>query len=262
MPPALPLCYLVTGASGFVGRAVVAALARQARTVRITARRPASIQAPLQVAASADLQDTQADWSQAVHGVTAVIHLAARAHILRDQATDPLQAYRAANTAGTLRLAEQAAQAGVRRFVFVSTVKVHGEASVLGQPFTEAMHPAPADPYALSKHEAEIGLREIAERTGMELVIVRPPLVYGPGVKANFAALMRAVQRGWPLPLGAIHNQRSMVALDNLVDFMLTCVDHPAAAHQSFLVSDGEDLATPELLRRLGQALQQPARLP
>ncbi len=263
MPHTPSLCCLVTGASGFVGRAVIATMEQQGRAVRITGRDPLSqpMQGPAQVTTAGDLVDTRADWSEAVSGVAAVIHLAARAHILRDQASDPLMAYRAANTAGTLRLAEQAAAAGVRRFVFISTVKVNGEASAPGEALHEAMAPTPADPYALSKHEAEQGLRTIAARTGMEVVIIRPPLVYGPGVKANFAALMRAVSRGWPLPLGAIDNRRSLVALDNLVDFILTCLEHPSAANQTFLVSDGEDLSTPDLLRRLGQAMCRPVRL-
>jgi nucleoside-diphosphate-sugar epimerase len=203
--------------------------------------------------------DAHTDWARALDRVEAVVHLAARAHVLRDEVADPLAAYRAINTAGTLHLARQAAQSGVRRFVFVSTVKVHGEASI--RPLSETMAPAPQGPYAISKHEAEIGLRDIAAQTGMEVVILRPPLVYGPGVKANFAALMRAVARGWPLPLGALDNRRSLVALDNLVDAILTCLEHPAAAQQTFLVSDGEDLSTTALLRRLGLALGRPARL-
>lgn len=236
---------VLTGASGFAGAAV-------ARRIRAEGRH---------LLADTALRRLGMDWSEPLTGADAVLHLAARAHILHDDAADPLAAYRIVNTAGTLGLAEQAAAAGVRRFVFVSTVKVHGEASAPGVPFLETMAPQPEDPYALSKHEAEQGLHAMAARTGMEVVIIRPPLVYGPGVKANFAALMRAVQRGWPLPLGAIHNRRSMVALDNLVDFILTCLDHPTAANQSFLVSDGEDLATPDLLRRLGQAMHKPARL-
>lgn len=203
----------------------------------------------------------EADWFDALTGTQAILHLAARAHILHDEAADPLAAYRAVNTAGTLRLAEQAAAAGVRRFVFVSTVKVHGESSPPGRPFDETMAPVPEGPYAVSKLEAEQGLAALAARTGMEVVVVRPPLVYGPGVKANFAAMARAVDRGWPLPLGAIDNRRSLIGVDNLVDLLLRCLDHPAAANQAFLASDGEDLSTPEMLRRLGTALGRPARL-
>lgn len=162
---------------------------------------------------------------------------------------------------GTLNLARQAAQVGVRRFVFVSSIKVNGEATQPGQAFTADDVPSPLDPYGVSKLEAEQGLREIEAQTGMEVVIVRPPLVYGPGVKANFAAMMRWVARGIPLPLGAIHNARSMVALDNLVDLLVACLKHPAAAEQTFLVSDGEDVSTTELLRRTAQAMGKKALL-
>ena len=172
---------------------------------------------------------------------------------MADTAASPLDEFRRINVHGTLNLARQAAAAGVRRFVFVSSIKVNGEATPIGPSFTADDMPAPLDAYGISKMEAEQGLREIALQTGMEVVIIRPPLVYGPGVKANFAAMMRWLQRGVPLPLGAIHNQRSLVALDNLVDLIVTCLAHPAAANQTFLVSDGEDVSTTELLRRMGQ---------
>jgi UDP-glucose 4-epimerase len=180
---------------------------------------------------------------------------------MADKAADPLEEFRRVNVQGTLNLARQAAAAGVRRFVFISSIKVNGEATQLGRSFTADDAPAPLDAYGVSKMEAEQGLRELAAQTGMEVIIIRPPLVYGPGVKANFAAMMRWLQRGVPLPLGAIHNQRSLVALDNLVDLIVTCHTHPAAANQTFLVSDGEDVSTSELLRRMGQALDRPARL-
>jgi nucleoside-diphosphate-sugar epimerase len=161
----------------------------------------------------------------------------------------------------TLHLARQAAQAGVKRFIFVSSIKVNGELTRQGRPFTECDPPDPQDPYGISKIEAEQGLRQVAADTGMEVVIIRPPLVYGPGVKANFAALMRAVKKGMPLPLGAIHNQRSLVALDNLVDFIVTCITHPKAGNQTFLISDGQDLSTAELVRGLAEAAGTSARL-
>jgi nucleoside-diphosphate-sugar epimerase len=205
--------------------------------------------------------DAATPWSGALGGVDAVIHLAARAHILNDSAADPLTAFRSVNVEGTLNLARQAATAGVKRFVFISSVKVNGESTEPGRAFTEVDAPNPQDAYGQSKHEAEQGLREIAAQTGMEVVIIRPPLVYGPGVKANFAALMRAVQRGWPLPLGAVHNKRSLVALSNLIDFIITCITHPQAVNQTFLVSDGQDLSTPELVRGLALAAGMPARL-
>jgi nucleoside-diphosphate-sugar epimerase len=180
---------------------------------------------------------------------------------MSDKATDPLAAFRLVNVLGTLNLARQAAAAGVKRFVFLSSVKVNGECTLPGQAFTESDAPNPQDAYGISKHEAEQDLRQLAADTGMEVVIIRPPLVYGPGVKANFASLMRAVQRGWPLPLGAVRNQRSLVALANLVDFIVTCTIHPQAANQTFLVSDGHDLSTADLVRGLARAAGVPARL-
>jgi len=206
--------------------------------------------------------DGATDWSRALNSCTAVTHLAARVHVMAERATNPLLEFRRVNVEGTLNLARQAAAAGVRRFLFVSSVKVNGEGTAESHPFNAADAPAPLDPYGISKMEAEQGLRQIANDTDMEVVIVRPPLIYGPGVKANFASLMHAVQRGIPLPLASVtHNRRSFVALDNLVDLLITCIDHPAAANQAFLVSDGEDLSTADLLHRLGEAMGKPARL-
>ncbi len=201
------------------------------------------------------------DWSLALQGIDAVVHCAARVHVMQDDATNPLKAYREVNVNGTLNLGRQAALAGVGRFVFVSSIKVNGEASQPGQPFSADDKPAPLNPYGVSKLEAEMGLREIEAQTGMEVVIVRPPLVYGPGVKANFESMMRWVARGVPLPLGGIHNARSMVALDNLVDFLVVCLKHPAAAGRTFLVSDGQDVSTTELLRRIAKAMGNKALL-
>jgi nucleoside-diphosphate-sugar epimerase len=226
------------------------------------------------VVAVGDLS-AQTDWSEALAGVEAVVHTAARVHVMDDTAADPLTEFRRVNVAGTLNLARQAAAAGVKRFVFLSSIKVNGEATPAPHPsplpkgarekerekFSADDVPAPQDPYGVSKMEAEQGLRQIAAETGMEVVIIRPPLVYGPGVKGNFTALMRAVQRGWPLPLGAVHNQRSLVALDNLVNFIVTCLSHPQAADQTFLVSDGQDLSTTELVRGLARVAGVPARL-
>lgn len=254
---------LVTGATGFIGNSLTNRLAadRSFNGVVAAVRRlgvswPKRVQA-VQVG---DLLPTT-DWSMALQGVLAVVHCAARVHVMHDDATDPLKAYREVNVDGTLNLARQAAQAGVRRFVFVSSIKVNGEATQLGQFFSADDPPAPLDPYGVSKFEAEQGLRELEVQTGMEVVIVRPPLVYGPGVKANFASMMRWVARGIPLPLGAIHNARSMVSLDNLVDLLVTCVRHPAAAGQTFLVSDGEDVSTTDLLRRTARAMGKKAHL-
>jgi UDP-glucose 4-epimerase len=202
------------------------------------------------------------DWAEIISGVSAVIHCAARVHVMNEDAGDPLAEFRRVNVDGTLRLARQAAEAGVRRFVFVSSIKVNGEHSQPGDSFTADEIPAPGDPYGVSKWEAEAGLRALSQETGMEVVIIRPPLVYGPGVKANFLAMMRWLQRGVPLPLGGVtENRRSLVFLGNLIDLIVTCIDHPAAANQTFLVSDDEDLSTAALLRRMAAALGRPARL-
>ena len=251
---------LVTGASGLVGRRLSHRLVREGFNVRAAVRcsKPAAILNP-QVAVGAIDQAT--DWRQALLDVQTVVHCAARVHVMHDAEADPLGAFRAVNVHGTQNLARQAAAAGVKRFVFISSVKVNGESTQPGHAYTETDAPNPQDAYGQSKFEAEQGLRKIALETGMEVVIIRPPLVYGPGVKANFAALMHAVQRGWPLPLGAVYNQRSLVALDNLVDFIVTCITHPQAANQTFLVSDGQDLSTTALVRGMAQAVGMPARV-
>jgi nucleoside-diphosphate-sugar epimerase len=253
---------IVSGASGFVGRGLLAnlvsnkvcevvALSRSGREQSQTATR--------WIVTGGSLSD--ADWSGVLAGVTAIIHAAGRAHVTKERSIDPLAEYRQVNVIETLRLARLAAASGVMRFIYISSIKVNGEWTAPGAAFNASDPPAPFDAYALSKWEAEQGLTEIARQTGIEVVIVRPPLVYGPGVKANFRALMLALYRGFPLPLGAIHNRRSYAALDNLVDLLVTCIEHPAAANQTFMVSDGEDVSTTDLLRRMGQALGNPARL-
>ena len=254
---------LTTGATGFVGKALVQRLLADNGLLRLVVSvRQDGQRWPEQVLpiVTGDLNPST-DWSFALEAVTVVVHLAARVHVMQDTAADPLTAFRNVNVECALNLARQAAAAGVKRFVFISSVKVNGESTQPGHAFNEGRAPAPQDAYGYSKHEAEQGLRQLSADTGMEVVIIRPPLVYGPGVKANFAALMRAVQRGWPLPLGVVHNKRSLVALDNLVDFIVTCTTHPQAANQTFLVSDGQDLSTTELVRGMAQAAGVPARL-
>lgn len=251
----------LTGATGFIGRAVAAVLAG-CGTLRVAVRsKEAGNWAEGVDVVQASLSPDQ-DWSGALAGVLVVVHCAARVHVMNEEAADPLAEFRRVNVEGALRLARQAAEAGVRRFVFVSSIKVNGEHSQSGHPFTADQSPAPGDPYGVSKCEAEAALRALALETGMEVVIIRPPLVYGPGVKANFLEMIRWLWRGVPLPLGGIfENRRSLVFLDNLVDLILTCIDHPAAANQTFLVSDDEDLSTAALLRRMAAALGRPARL-
>lgn len=250
---------LVTGANGFVGAAVCRHALTTGRPVRGAVRTPASI-SPHEITVR-DM-DAHTDWTEALRGCHAVVHAAARVHVMNETSADPLSEFRRVNVEGSLNLARQAAAAGVKRFVFVSSIKVNGEGTEAGHAYTAGDAPAPKDAYGVSKAEAEHGLRRIATDTGLDVVIVRPPLVYGPGVKANFRSLMLAVSRGLPLPLGSVSgNRRSLVALDNLADLLLVCADHPAAAGQTFLVSDGEDLSTAELLRRMGRALNRPARL-
>jgi nucleoside-diphosphate-sugar epimerase len=205
--------------------------------------------------------DGNTDWINALTGISCVVHLAARVHIMRDSADDPLTEFRRVNTEGTLNLARQATTAGVRRFIYLSSIKVNGETTVPNRPFTPNNLAAPQDPYGISKHEAEVGLREIARTTGMQVIIIRPTLVYGKGAKGNFKSLMKLVARGFPLPLGSINNFRSFVGIDNLVDFIITCLEHPGAANETFMVSDGEDLSTPDLIRRMARAMNRPERL-
>lgn len=250
----------ITGSNGFIGAALCTEAFGRGWAVRGVTRSLCELPRGGDGVLVSNVSGST-DWHAALTGCSAVIHCAARVHVMHETTGDPLAEFRRVNVEGSLNLARQAAEAGVTRFVFISSVKVNGESTQLGSPFTADAAPAPLDAYGVSKMEAEQGLREIASQTGMEVVIIRPPLVYGPGVKANFATMMRWLKRGIPLPLGAIHNQRSLVALDNLVDLILTCLVHPAAANQTFLVSDGEDVSTTELLRRMGLALGQPARL-
>jgi len=198
------------------------------------------------------------DWLQ---GIDVIVHTAARVHRMKESRKDPLKAYRAVNTEATLNLARQAAEAGVKRFIFISSIKVNGESTSKGHPFTYADIPKPIDPYAISKYEAEKGLCELATKTNLETVILRPPLVYGPGVKANFRKLLQIVHRGIPLPLGSVNNQRSFVYIENFVDLIHACIENPAAANQLFLVSDDHDVSTQELFRKLAGLMHRRANL-
>ena len=247
---------LITVANGFIGKALCAHLASHAHAVVPAVRRVSCLADDETVICDID---GATEWMDALSGCDTVVHLAARVHLMDESAENPLALYRAANLDATLNLARQAARAGVRRFVFISTIKVNGEGRAA--PYRESDTPSPQDAYAISKWEAEQGLQKIAQETGLELVILRPPLVYGPGVKANFKRLMRAVARGWPLPLGGIRNQRSLLYLGNFVDAIRLCVEHPAAAGQTFLLDDGRAVSTPELIRAVAHAMGRPARL-
>ena len=248
----------VTGASGFVGEALVLRLLLGRKFAPVAAVRGASRLLGLCPVARFEMGASSAGQ---LAGVQIVVHAAARVHVMRETADDALAEFRRVNVDGTLQLARSAAEAGVKRFVFISSIKVNGERTPVGRPFTAHDVPAPQDPYGISKHEAEQALRLLGIETGMEIVIIRPPLVYGPGVKANFLSLLKWLEKALVLPLGAIRNQRSMVAIGNLVDFIEICLEHPAAAGQTFLVSDGDDLSTPRLMRRLASALGKKARL-
>lgn len=249
---------LITGATGFVGRALITRAASTGEhQLRCVIRRGVAPDLPGVEIVNVPEIGAETQWAAPLRGVDCVVHLAAKVHDLKAHGPDSLDAYRAVNTAGTVNLARQAAGAGVKRFIFLSSIKVNGEEGR----FRETDPAAPVDSYGTSKHEAEIELARLARTTPMEVVVVRPPLVYGPGVKANFRSLMRAVARGVPLPFGAVRNKRSFVAVDNLVDFILVCASHAGAANETFFVSDGEDLSTTELLRRVARALGTTPRL-
>ena len=256
---------LVTGADGFVGKAVCRGLLRAGYNPR-AGLQSCALWPELRAAAKGlrefsvigDLSASP-NFNRALENIAVVVHLAARVHIMHDGAVDPLKEYRRVNVDASQALACAAAKQGVRRMVFVSTAKVNGE-STSGKPFTEGDAPDPQDPYAVSKWEAEEALRSVAADTGIEIVIVRPPLVYGSGVRANFLRLMRLVERGIPLPVPDTRNRRSLIGVENLADILAVCTSHPGAANQTFMVSDGEDVSTRELVVRLARALGRPAR--
>ena len=248
---------LITGATGFVGSRLMASMSASNRSIQfcVVSRRPPSGRIPNveEIRIAGISGDT--DWAAALSNIDLVIHLAARVHVMDDASVDPLAEYRLVNVHGTLNLARQAARAGVRRFIFLSSIKVNGEETAPGECFSENSKPNPVDPYGVSKYEAEEGLREICRQSEMEYVIIRPPLIYGPGVKANYQKLIQAVKKGFPLPFGCINNKRSMLALDNLTDFIILASTEPRAANQTFLLSDGRDLSSKELVTKIALAL-------
>ena len=251
---------LLTGATGFIGHHLTDQLVEDGRyELKIVSRQ-------FDVHFHKDIETVYVDvigpdtqWGDIVQDVDVVVHAAARAHVMHDTSRNPLLEFRQVNVEGTLNLARQAFRSGVKRFVYLSSIGVNGNTST--QPFSELDVPKPIGPYAISKLEAEQALQLLSEMSSMEMVIIRPPLVYGPNPPGNFRRLLHWLNSGIPLPFGAINNKRSLVALDNLVDFIITCIEHPAAANEVFLISDGEDLSTTELLRRTAIALDKPARL-
>lgn len=251
---------LLTGYSGFVGSALLKCLAGY--QVTLIGRHPVL---DSNLCFHAVDFESSFNCSKVLSDIDIVIHCAARAYIMNDKSVNPLNSYRAINLGATLRLANQAAQAGVKRFIFLSSIKVNGEETQQGESFTEELISSPSDFYGLSKHEAELGLLTIAQESNMEVVIIRPPLVYGPGIKANFASILNLVKKGYYLPLGSIvGNKRSLIALENLISFILLCADYektPQAANQAFVISDGEDLSTAELFKRIAKAYGKKSRL-
>lgn len=250
----------ITGATGFLGYSLLRNLSSRYEVVALVRNEPVVRLADVEYRICGDLSPRQ-KWNDHLIGVDVVIHTAARAHVLKETAMDPLTVYRTLNVESTLNLASQARSQGVERFVFLSSIGVHGASTNINEALRADDLLKPHNAYSTSKMEAELGLYEISNDTGMEVVCIRPPLVYGPGVKGNFHSMLKWLSCGIPLPLGAIHNMRSLLCIDNLVDLIVTTIDHPAAANQTFLVSDDEDLSTTDLLCRLGKALQKPVRL-
>ena len=258
-------CVLVTGASGFVGWHLCRTLLERGVNVRAGVRsleKASRWLLPQCELACIQHIDGDTQWSEVLRGVDAVVHLAARVHVMQDKSADPLAEFRAVNTEGTRRLAQMAAEAGVAKFIYVSTIKVNGESTSKGHPFTINDAPHPHDPYAKSKWEAEQALHSIAGSSDLETIVLRPPLIYGPGVGANFLTLMRLVDRGLPLPLGAVDNRRSLLYVGNLVDAVIACLESSQAKGQTFLLADGEAVSAPALIRSMATHLGRTARLP
>ncbi|MDA9980717.1 NAD-dependent epimerase/dehydratase family protein [Pelagibacterales bacterium] len=255
---------LLTGASGFIGQGLRVEMSKRGLAVRYAIRSPKSTKKKI-ISNSDEVVigniSANTNWSESLIDIKCIIHCAARAHIMNETDSDSLTAYRKVNVDGTRNLAEQAAMMGVKRFIFLSTIGVNGDFTSRLKSFTHKDKPAPTANYAISKWEAEQVLKKISIRTGLEVVIIRPTLVYGPGVKGNFLRLLNLIKQGFPLPLGSIDNRRSFVGLDNLVDLIITCVDHIKAPGQTFLISDGIDLSTPDLIRKLENSMGKSSRL-
>lgn len=250
---------LLTGGTGLVGAALYQKIGRlDGYQVRCSVRRPVN---HLRDAIPVGDINSTTDYTKALLGVDIVVHAAARTHVMNEYVSDPLSIYREVNVEGSVNLAKQAISQGVKRFIFISSIKVNGESTTANIPFTEEKTPAPEDAYGLSKYEAEEALKEATLGTDMELVIIRPPLVYGPGVKANFLSLLKLAKTPLPIPFGMVNNHRSMVYLANLVDFIIHCVDHPKAANQTFLISDMQDVSLKTLIRLMRGAMNKPALL-
>ena len=253
---------LITGATGFVGRHLVKQLIEsQAYTVRTLTREKTVLEQPHLAPIYTDDITQYSDWSAGLTGCDVVIHLAARVHVMREYLDDPLSEYRKINVTATLNLARQAAQQGVKRFIFVSSIGVNGKETQQGLSYKPDDIPRPQEAYSQSKWEAEQALAALCQETGMALVILRPPIIYGPGVKGNFKSMMSCLKKGIPLPLKSVENQRSLVSVYNVVDLIIHCINHPRAVNQTFLVSDGQDVSIGELLKKLAQAMDQSARL-
>jgi nucleoside-diphosphate-sugar epimerase len=252
--------FMISGAGGFVGKALCAELLRRGQSVNAAVRSGNSLIENAEVIIIGAI-DGETNWADALRDVDVVIHLAARVHVMRENATDPLAEFLKVNLHGTSNLARQAASSGVKRFIYVSSIKVNGEQTSATQSFTELDEPSPQDFYSISKWQAEQALWCIAQETGLEIVVVRPPLVYGPGVKGNFAQMLAVIAKRFPLPLASVYNRRSLIYVENLVDALIVCATHPVAAGQTYLVSDCEDISTPDLLRQLGEAMECPAHI-
>jgi len=250
----------VTGSTGFLGTKLVSVLALNEVQGSLFLREKSNDIKGFNTFITPTINGST-QFKAGLHHIDCVIHCAARVHIMNDHSKKPLEEFLEVNTYGTLNLARQAAKAGVKRFIYLSSIKVNGESTRQGCPFSEIDNPVPHDPYGISKYEAEQGLLKIAQDTGLEVVIIRPPLIYGPGVKANFLNMMKLVSKGIPLPLGAVVNKRSFVALDNLVDLICVCIEHPNAKNQVFLAGDGCDVSTTELLQAMAKALGKSSRL-